>query len=134
MADNFVMEQLMKIVKDLSSLNTEVEKSFRVFQNSLVNIEKLISVLKNSSHQHEHQISKLLTDVEELKKSYVISKTNMEQHITTIESKLKGYVNKPNWKKIIITGGAIGAAIGGVATFISNLSTIKAFFIKFFGG
>lgn len=119
MADNFVLEQLVKIVKDLATLNESVEHSFSDFQQTLTTIEKTTSVIKNTTHQHEHQIEEIFNEIKVLKCNYDTITADMNKRIVIIEKQLKGYINKPDFKKIA------GMIVGIAAVLTAILAIVK---------
>ena len=140
MADNksgvsteFVMEKLMDIVKDLECVNSEVETSFKSISESLKNVELVINQLKEKSHTQEHHIVNINNMIKSIMANSKLFKETTERKINAIESRLKGYMHKPNWGKIVLIFGGIATAAGSITAVLASLESIKAFFAGLLG-
>jgi len=125
--NTFVMGQLVSIVKELSSLSTDVDRSFQGYQKSLNAIEAAVNAIKTKNNMQDHQIGQLSQDVQALKTSYIKNKDELDKRLKSIESKLSGFVNKIDWKKVMIWVGGISTFLGMLIAFIKFFNAIKLF-------
>jgi len=120
-ANSYVLNQIADLIKEVSSLNKDMEKTFQSFDSTLNLISDKLLQNGNLTHEHSHQIEKIIKGLNELHQAHFSFKQTAETKIKDIEIKLSTYVKKPKWK--IIWAWIIGG-LGFISLILTNLKNI----------
>jgi len=126
---NFLEKELFKLVRELTSLKTTVDISFKNFNETLSSLLNAMNSISDQVVENTDDIGKLKERVDKLLSEQENLKKEIEKEIEKIEKKLRGFVKKItiNWKEVSKWAIIVSGILGSVAAIFTNLSKIKDF-------